>query len=74
MKIKLEFYRVNNFIKGEWKMSNLVIKKYDCQKCVKDNWCDYKKYQDKFESNVEEQFRDKNEVMFEISCKFYEEA
>lgn len=55
-------------------MSNLVVKKYDCNKCVKDNDCQYKKYLDKFESNVEEQFEDKNEVMFEISCKFYEEA
>ena len=55
-------------------MSNLVVKKYYCNKCVKDNDCQYKKYLDKFESNVEEQFEDKNEVMFEISCKFYEEA
>lgn len=55
-------------------MSKLVVRKHDCKKCVKDNGCQYKKYLDKFEINVEEQFEDKNEVMFEISCKFYEEA
>lgn len=55
-------------------MSNSVVKKYDCKKCVKNNGCVYKKYQDKFESNVEKQFEDKDVAVFKISCKFYKEA
>ena len=55
-------------------MSNLVVREHDCKRCEKDNGCEYKKYQDKFESNVEEQFKDKDTEIFKISCKFYEEV
>ena len=55
-------------------MSKLVVREHDCKKCTKDNWCDYKKYQDKFENNVEEQFKDKDTAIFKISCKFYKET
>ena len=55
-------------------MSKLVIRKHDCKKCTKDSWCDYKKYQDKFESYVEEQFKDGDTAIFEISCAFYKEV
>lgn len=64
---------MNNFIKGEWKMSNLVVKKYDCQKCVKDNGCVYKKCHDKFKSNVEGHEYGKT-IIFKISCPFYKEV
>ena len=32
-------------------MSNLIIREHDCKRCKKDNGCEYKKYQNKFESN-----------------------
>lgn len=54
-------------------MSKLVVREHDCKRCEKDNGCEYKKYQDKFENNVEEQFRDKDTTIFKISCKFYKE-
>ena len=74
MKIKIGVLSKKKFIKGEWKLSDLVVRKHDCKKCTKDSWCDYKKYQDKFESDVEEQFKDKDTTIFEISCAFYKEA
>lgn len=54
-------------------MSNLVVKKYDCKKCTKDNWCDYKKRHDKFKSNVEGHEYGKT-IIFKISCPFYKEV
>lgn len=55
-------------------MSKLVIREHDCKRCEKDNGFEYKKYQYKFESNVEKQFEDKDVAVFKISCKFYKEA
>ena len=55
-------------------MSKLVIREHDCKRCTKDNGCEYKKYQDKFESNVEEQIKDGKTTIFKISCPFYKEV
>lgn len=55
-------------------MSNLVVKKYDCKKCARDNGCVYKKYHDKFKSNVEGQIKDGKTTIFKISCPFYKEV
>lgn len=54
-------------------MSKLVIRKHDCKKCEKDNGCEYKKYQDKFKSNVEGHEYGKT-IIFKISCPFYKEV